>query len=385
MSIKYIFCINSGRCGSDYLTQLLSKARNTVSLHEAVPIMNGYPMQKFNDGDDRELRKLLPLKIRQIQNKSKNGRKIYCETNHSFIKGWGYLIPNVYIPQEQIGVIILRRDIDKTAFSLLRSHEPPGISEWVRTWYLVPNAQRNLSKPAENANFYELCKWYVDEIYLRAEEYKQMFPNIKYVECNLEQLNDYNFVVEIFKYFGLLEKQELKNTVGKVINKRHEWPKLSIEELTITSKYPSADSLKILERDELIIKIINYLQENKSDDIVKAQPDYAMGKTLLGDLTKIISYNEKELEEFFKYSLKFTEAESILIWEFLRTVNPNDLLFLACERYSSPGIYYKFNFNTVFSMATVLQHWGWKGIFMIISMMIKGVWHRDLSHRQSTS
>ncbi len=385
MSVKYIFCINSGRCGSDYLTELLSKAKNTVSIHEGVPIMNGYPMQKFNDGDDSELRKLLPLKMRQIQNKSKNGRKIYCETNHSFIKGWGYLIPDEYIPQEEIGVIILRRDVDKTAYSLLRVHEPPGISEWSRTWYLVPNAQRNLSKPAENANFYELCQWYVEETYLRAEEYKQMFPRIKYVECDLEQLNEYNFVVEIFKYFDLVPTQELKNAVGKIINKRNEWPKLSIEELTTTPKYPDADSLTIQERDELITKIINYLQINKSDDIAKAQPDYAMGGTLVGDLTRIVTYNEKELEEIFKYSLKFTETESILIWEFLRTINPNDLLLLACERSLSPGICYKFNFNHVFSMTTILQQWGWRGIFMIISMTIKGVWSRDLSHRQPAS
>jgi hypothetical protein len=383
MSIKYIFCINSGRCGSDYLTELLSQARNTVSIHEGTPIMNGEPMQKFNDGDDSELCELLPLKIREIKKKSKNGHKIYCETNHSFIKGWGYLIPDLYIPQEEIGVIILRRDIDKTAYSLLRVHEVPGVSEWSRTWYLTPNIQRNLSKPAKNANLYELCKWYIEETYLRAQEYKQIFPKIRYLECDLEQLNEYDFVVQMFEYFGLVATPELTNAVGNVINKRNEWPRLSLEELMQTPKYPCVDNLTSQERDELVTKIINYLQEHKFDEISQAQPDYAMGGTLIGDLTKIVTYNERELEEVFKYSLMFTETESILIWEFLRTINPNDLLLFACERSPSPGIRYKFNFNGVFSIKIMLQQYGLRGVFIIIWMIMKGVWNRDLSHRQA--
>jgi hypothetical protein len=140
MALKYIFSINSGRSGSDYLTELLSKASNTTSVHEGFPIMNGMPMQKFNEGDASELHKLMPLKMKQIRRQIKNGAKIYCETNHSYIKGWGYIIPDQYIPQEEIAVVILRRDIDQVTYSLLRAHDIPGMSESSRTWYLTPNA-----------------------------------------------------------------------------------------------------------------------------------------------------------------------------------------------------------------------------------------------------
>jgi hypothetical protein len=50
---------------------------------------------------------------------------------------------------------------------------------------------------------YDLCKWYVEEVSRRAEEYKRRFPKITYVECDLEQLNDYDFVVQMFEAFGL--------------------------------------------------------------------------------------------------------------------------------------------------------------------------------------
>ncbi len=380
MSIKYIFCINSGRCGSDYLTELLSKAENTVSIHEGVPIMNGSPMQKFNTGEDCELQKLMPLKMREINKKSKNGRKIYCETNHSFIKAWGYLLPDSYIPQEEIGVIILRRDIDKTAFSLLRVREVPGTTEWNQVWYLTPNLQRNLSKPPDNASPYDLCKWYVEETYLRAEEYKKIFPRVRYVECDLEQLNNYDFVVKMFATFGLVPTRSLRDSVGKIVNVRNEWPRLPLEKLLETPKYPSADSLEDRERDVLIAQMVSYLQEKKADEIAKARPNDAMGGSFAMEANRIVAYAERELEEVFKYSLMFTETEMILIWELLRTIKLKDLLFVCCKRSSPPGIRYSYEFNKTLNIVTMVQK---LGLLQVISMMLKGIWKKDYTHRQS--
>ena len=382
MSIKYIFCINSGRSGSDYLTELLSKAENTVSIHEGLPIMNGSPMEKFNRGEEDELKKLMPLKMREIHKKNKNGLKIYCETNHSFIKGWGYLIPDNYIPQSEIGIIILRRDIDKTAYSLLRVRDVPGASEWTRTWLLTPNVERNISKPAENANPYELCKWYVEETYLRAEEYKKMFPGIRYVECDLEQLNQYDFVVEMFANFGLVPMPELQDAVGKVLNVRNERRKLSLDELLAVSNYKNADSLEDKERDELIAQMLNYLQKNKADEIAQAQPDDAMGGSFVMEATRIVDNAEQELEEMFKYSLMFTQTERILIWDLLYIINPKDILLVCCERSSVPGISYSYDFNKTFNIIAMIQK---LGLIQVISMIIKGIWKKDYTHRKAAS
>lgn len=382
MSIKYIFSINSGRSGSDYLTELLSKAENTVSLHEGVPIMNGEPMQKFNSEEEGELRKLMPLKMKEIQKKSKNGRKIYCETNHSYIKGWGYLLPDEYIPQEEIGVIILKRDIEKTAYSFIRVREVPGICEWTRTWVLSPNSVRNLSQPDKNASPWELCKWYVEETYLRAEEYKKMFPRIRYLECDLEQLNDYDFVVEMFSSFDLVPSTALQDVVGKVINVRNEWLKLPLEELLATPNYPSADSLEGKERDQLITQMLNYLQDHKADEIAKTQPDFAMGGSYAMEANKIVADAERELEKVFNYSLKFTETERILIWELLSKINPKDILLICCKRSSPPGIRYSYEFNQMLNIVSLMQK---LGLRQVILLMWKGFWNKDFTHRQAAS
>lgn len=382
MSIKYIFCINSGRSGSDYLTELLSHAENTISIHEGVPIMNGYPMQQFNHGDDRELQKLMSLKMKEIYKKNKNGRKIYCETNHSFIKGWGYLLPDKYISQEEIGVIILRRDVDRTAYSLLRVRDVPGNSEWTKTWLLTPHAERNLSKPFENSSFYDLCKWYVEETYLRAEEYKKMFPRITYVECDLEQLNKYDFVLEMFSSFGLVPMSTLQNLVGRVVNARNEWPRLPLEELLVDSKYPSADGLENKERNTLISQMVNYMQEKKADKISQIEPDDAMGGSFVNGITRIVANSEQELEEVFKYSLMFTETERILIWELLRTINPKDIILMCCQRSSNPTIRYTYDFNKTFSLGSMVQK---LGLLQVIRMIAKGIWKKDYTHRKTAS
>ena len=120
-NLQYIFSINAGRSGSDYLTELLSLADNTISIYEGFPLMNGAPMRQFNNGDPSALDALMPIKLKEIQKSRKHQKTIYSETNHSFIKGWGYLIPDEYIPQEDIGIVILRREPEKITY------HPPGI------------------------------------------------------------------------------------------------------------------------------------------------------------------------------------------------------------------------------------------------------------------
>ena len=58
MTIRYLFRITTGRSGSDSLAGLPAHARNAVGVLEGVPVMNGRPMRRFNDGDDRGLRAL---------------------------------------------------------------------------------------------------------------------------------------------------------------------------------------------------------------------------------------------------------------------------------------------------------------------------------------
>ena len=44
-------------------------------------------------------------------------------------------------------MVVLRRHRDENALSLLRIRDVPAISEFSRTWYLEPDAARNLDSP----------------------------------------------------------------------------------------------------------------------------------------------------------------------------------------------------------------------------------------------
>ena len=387
MSINYIFSINSGRSGSDYLTELFSKTTNAISIHEGFPVMNGKPMQAFNQGEDAVLRQLMPLKLQQI-NKStqkQKGKKIYCETNHSYIKGWGYLIPDEYIPQEEIGVIILRRNINDSAYSLLRVHDIPGYTEFSRTWYLPPKATFNLSHPPANANAYELCRWYVQETNLRAEQYQSKFPNITYFECDLEQLNNYDFVLTMFEILGLHPSPDLKATCGNPLNKRSEWPKLSLEQLLEASPYPNVDDLSPEDRDRRLKQMLDYIKQNYASEIQQMEPNYAMGGTLALAAISIVALAEAELENHFQVSLKFSELEKILILELTRSINRQDFSFVFAKRHVIPSIHYQYDFNCIPDLRTIISILGIIAIPSFLKVIFKGLWGRDYTHRLAES
>jgi len=379
MSIRYLFCINAGRSGSDYLTELLARAENAVSLHEALPIMNGVQMQRFNEGDEAALRALMPVKLAQIRKKSRGGRKVYCETNHSFIKGWGWLVPEA-IPQERIGVVVLRRSAEQVIHSHLRVRNVPGTTRWSRTWVLTPGAARNHLPPPSRDDRYSLCRWYVDEIERRARAYRERFPDITYLECDLEQLNDRDFVGELFGRFGLVPSSQLEEAVGRPLNARAEWPPTPIEELLTPSPRPSADSLP--ERDRLLAEMVAYLKARKRQELRAMTPDPAMGGSFHADATSIVARAERELEEAFDVSLRFTDTEMGLTHELLHSVAPRDLILSAIRRTPPPGLSYAYDFNSVLTPGFVLRHLGIRGLLGVGGLMIKGRWGEDYSHRE---
>jgi hypothetical protein len=380
VSIRYLFCISTGRSGSDYLTELLRQAANAVSLHEGLPIMNGVPMQRFNEGDEAALRALMPLKLAEIRKKSRNGCKIYCETNHSFIKGWGYLLPEA-IRQEEIGVIVLCRPAKQGVHSHLRVRNVPGTTRWSRTWVLTPGAARDQLPPPERDDHFALCRWYVDEVERRAQAYKIQFPNITYLECDLGQLNDRRFVGEMFDRFGLVPSPGLDEAVGRPLNVRTEWPPASMEELLTPPAYPSADRLPVPERDGLLAEMVAFVKDRKQAELREIVPDPAMGDSLHTGTTSIVARAERELEEVFEVSLRFTDAEMFLTHELLHSVAPGDLVLASIRRTPPPNLSYAYDFNFVPTPAAVARRLGARGLLKMGRLMLGGRWGDDYTHR----
>lgn len=253
--IRYIFSINTGRSGSHYLSEVFKHVEGCVSEHEPKPKMNAEAMQEYLAGRPRKLERLMQPKIEAIE--AARGDQIYVETNHCYIKGFGWLMPK-YIPQKRLGVIILRRDPAKIRQSFTRVLCSPFLKSG-DNWIITPAAKQTLVPLPEGFSFpvmrfhayrllsrtlgrpgvvrrlsggrmnllpmvrrYErsLLDWYIAETDARAELYKRTFPNITYVEADLDELNTIEGVTAMLEPFGLRPKPSLAEVVGRATNQR---------------------------------------------------------------------------------------------------------------------------------------------------------------------
>lgn len=259
--IKYIFCINTGRSGSKYLTEIFSHVPNCISLHEPEPIGNKKVMRKFLNGDISHMRELSKLKIQAIQSADINS--LYVETNHCFIKGWGWFIPE-HISQNEIGVIILDRDANEISKSLMRLLCSPLLKRG-QNWMICPDIKSPLTQPPYRfisakisylllrfvkklfkrkpsskkilpttpdwLSQYELecCNWYISEVGAMAERYKNRFPDIKYYDVNLNEINSIKGINSMLSYFGFSADETVNDIINKKINTKSRHGKNVIE------------------------------------------------------------------------------------------------------------------------------------------------------------
>ena len=252
---QYIFCINTGRSGSRYLNKLFHHVENAHVEHHARPIGYGQAMRDYFFGKTELIRELTKEKVEKIK-KIKTESNIYVETNHCFIKGFGWLIPE-YIPQEEIGVVILTRDPQKIIDSTLRIECGPLVNKG-RKWILTPDIKnyhiqppnwflssqityklfRLLKRPFNSERkLYdwlnlrstqlqnlvtkyerEALQWYINETTALGQAYQEQFPRIKYFSVDLESLNNFEKVQELFDHFGLIPKPTIQEVVGQAVN-----------------------------------------------------------------------------------------------------------------------------------------------------------------------
>lgn len=262
--IQTIFCINTGRSGSEYLANLFNHVEGCRAYHEPDPIGNGYEMRQFMLGNDMPIRKLTEHKASIIQRET-NKDNVYVETNHCFIKGFGWFIPE-YFNEQHIGVIILTRkkaDIVKSLMRLTRSLKAyASVSPLLpkgRKWYLVPDKKNPIVEPPSRlfspyftyqffrilkipyrfdffnrflnkyfphnfiSRYEEECfKWYIEETYELASAYKTKFPKIRFYQVDIGELNTASGVTQMLDFFGLKNKKSFESILGKKTNLKHE-------------------------------------------------------------------------------------------------------------------------------------------------------------------
>jgi hypothetical protein len=256
MPIRYVFSVSTGRAGSHYLSEIFRHVEGCVSEHEPEPIMNGRAMRSFLAGDPRRLERLMPEKLAAIQ-RARGDAAVYVETNHCFIKGFGWLLPD-HLPQDQIGVIVLRRDPAKIRASFSRALCTPflpGGDDWIITPTARPHhvplpegfsfpmarfhayrlASRTVARPGivrrltggrmnviPSIQRYEqaLLDWYIVETYARWEAYRRLFPQVLDVDVDVDDLNTFDGVSAMLARLGLVPAPSLAGVLGRRTNEK---------------------------------------------------------------------------------------------------------------------------------------------------------------------
>lgn len=273
--IEYIFSINTGRSGSHYLMHIFNHAEDCRAFHEPEPSGNGRVMRAYAQGNAEPIKQCVEKKINHIHEIKRNCH-IYAETSHCFIKGFGWFLPQ-HLPQEKIGVVILRRTPAKIVESYRRVHCSP-LNPLGRRWISLPNMKSPLVPPpnilisAKVSYHYARCirfkeltiqrikfllkrilnkksplltydekkhlawytetqypdwlkqyeqdclNWYIEETERKTEAFRQQYPDIKYYEVNIEELNSLDAVQQMFSYFGLRRKNSLDSVLGRATN-----------------------------------------------------------------------------------------------------------------------------------------------------------------------
>ena len=249
--MRAIFSINTGRSGSDYLHRIFSHVPGCHAFHEPAPIGNGRAMRRFARGDERLMRTVAAAKADAVR-ASWRTADVYFESNHCFIKGFGWLLPHL-LPDDSITVIYLIRDVEKIVASALRigcSPLTPLGREWISTpdkrrplvqppavlgmprltflaaWWLR-RWQSRLAPPRDTAlrrggplHAYELdcLRWYVAETEAMAALFCRRFPAVRYLRVELDTLNDPVAVRRLLAALDCAPAPTLDACVGRPTN-----------------------------------------------------------------------------------------------------------------------------------------------------------------------
>ena len=135
--VRCLFSISTGRSGSHYLSRLLEHVSGCRSFHQRQPYGNGQAMRRFLRGDRAEMEPVMEAKLADIEAANADGL-VYAETNHCFIKGFGWLLAERLDPAA-IGVVILDRPADEIVDSTLKIRSSP-LSRIGRDWTITPEA-----------------------------------------------------------------------------------------------------------------------------------------------------------------------------------------------------------------------------------------------------
>ncbi|GFE71052.1 hypothetical protein [Chroococcus sp. FPU101] len=222
LSHQLIFCINSGRAGSNYLAELLGTTEEIISYHEPDPAMNGSYLSLINQYDYNYSFKKRRIKSQSIKNilLKLPKDKIYCETNHMFIKTFFDVVIHDF---KNIEVIILRRRLASVLKSFIElgyfSSKNPNWSGWMSSPNAVTSAISCIASD-QNLDQYDLCIAYLIDIEARAIRFQKTYSWLKIHEVRLESLIEFSNIQELCKQLKVTPTEKTENMYKVKINQR---------------------------------------------------------------------------------------------------------------------------------------------------------------------
>lgn len=203
---SYVFVCSTGRCGTNTISDVFSKAQEVRSLHEPYPTM-------YANQSDLPLKhqQRLSLQKRKHLNILKASRKkfAYIESNHMFIKTFFDVAYNL-LPLDKIKLIHVSRDPFSVASSFYSIDSIPGKPPTGDRFLLDPFGPGNLIDLSKELNsdvyshdFFK-CLWYWYEVEERiAEAKKRTSKRVEWLELKTKDLNSSEKIKELVSFVGL--------------------------------------------------------------------------------------------------------------------------------------------------------------------------------------
>ena len=225
---QFLFCINSGRCGSQYLATLLGTDPGVAAYHEAPPEMTGdflrlaerepyeasYAVRRFKAAAARE------ILVRQPD------KSVYTETNHMFIKTFF----DVAMAElggaasgERVGIVLLRRELA----AVVKSFAELGIFTARNTvwpaWMSSPYARTRAIEPAApegTLDALETTVAYLVDIEARAQRFLRDYPYADVFETRIEAFDEPAETGRLFAWAGLAVNDDARAMCSRPVNER---------------------------------------------------------------------------------------------------------------------------------------------------------------------
>ncbi len=231
---RLLFCINSGRSGSQYLSVLLNSSEEINAYHEPEPTMTGkylnmiYMYPYPNTIGRRRIKSLAIKKILSTY----SAEEIYCETSHMFIKTYFDVIMKDF---QNVDVLILRRDLASVLKSFIELGYFSDKNDIWPHWMHLPDAATSAIRCIDKVSCldqFDLSIAYLIDIEARTQRFKCEYPHCNYYEVDIEKCNDLDYVNNLFRDLRITptnSTREIHDTNINIRSKRKEEIKNSVD------------------------------------------------------------------------------------------------------------------------------------------------------------